>query len=226
MLRTNLSTRPFYNDRVVRVGIAVGVVLAAALSAFNIAQIITLNERNSDFVGRAEAAEARANELRGQAEATRKSLDRTELSRVQAASREANLLIDRRVFSWTDLFNRFEETLPADVRIAAVQPQVDDDGRMMVAITVIARRVEELEAFSEQLERTGAFRGLISRTEIVQEDGTLRSVLQGYYGPQAAAAVQTAPSSDSNRGSSNGTPGAATPGNAAPRVPSAPGGAR
>ena len=48
--------------------------------------------------------------------------------RSQAAAREANQLIDRRAFSWTDLFNRFEETLPADVRIVAVTPQVDTRG--------------------------------------------------------------------------------------------------
>ena len=38
MLRTNLSTRPFYNERAVRVGIVVAVVLTAALTAFNAAR--------------------------------------------------------------------------------------------------------------------------------------------------------------------------------------------
>ena len=45
-------------------------------------------------------------------------------------------IIEQRAFSWTDLFNRFEETLPADVRIVAVQPQIDKDERMLVAVTV------------------------------------------------------------------------------------------
>jgi hypothetical protein len=221
MLRTNLSTRPFYNDRIVRLGIAVGALFAAALTAFNVAQIMMLNERNSDLVSRATAAEARAAELRGQAADTRKTLDTAELTRVQMASREANLLIERRVFSWTDLFNRFEETLPADVRISAVQPQVDEDGRMLVAVTVISRRIEDLEAFSEQLERTGAFRGVISRQEVVQDDGTLRSVLQGYYGPEGgvAAAVDAPPASDKDSAPGNTPP-------AVPPAPSIPGGAK
>ena len=57
MLRTNLSTRPFYNERAVRAVIAVVILLTAALTAFNVAQILTLNGRNREFVSRAEASE-------------------------------------------------------------------------------------------------------------------------------------------------------------------------
>src|SRR5688572_15020943 len=172
MLRTNLSTRPFYNDRAVRIGIGVGVVLVAALSAFNVAQILTLNGRNADLVARAEASEARATQLRDQARQSQQTLDADAVALIQGAAREANLLIDRRAFSWTDLFNRFESTLPADVRIAAVQPQVDNDGRMLVLLTVFSRRVEDLYEFIEKLEQTGAFRGMLPRQEDAAEDGT------------------------------------------------------
>jgi hypothetical protein len=197
MLRTNLATRPFYNDRAVRAGIAAAVAAIALLTAFNAARILTLNQRNNELATRVASAEGRARSLRDQAAATRKTLDQKEVSTVQAAAREANLLIERRAFSWTDLFNRFEETLPADVRIAAVQPQLDEQGRMLVAVTVISRRVEDLDRFIEQLEHTQAFRGVLSRLEVSEEDGTLRSVIQGYYGPAAQATVGPAPASDS-----------------------------
>jgi hypothetical protein len=206
MLRTNLSTRPFYNERAVRLGIAVAVVLIAGLTAFNGAQIITLGARNNELAARAEAAEERARQLRGQAAAIRKTLDQGDVSVVQAAAREANLLIERRAFSWTDLFNRFEETLPDDVRIAAVQPQVDEEGRMLVAVTVISRRTEDLDDFIEQLEKTGAFRGILPRQEALQEDGTTRSIIQGYYGPQPSTAVAPAASESGDGRTGNATP--------------------
>lgn len=222
MLHINLSTRPFYNDRAVRIGIAVFVILTAALTVFNASQILTLNARNAEFVGRAEDAEARAVELRQQAVLTRQALDREELGAVQAAAREANLLIERRAFSWTDLFNRFEETLPADVRIGAVHPQIDTEGRMLVAVTVISRRAEDLATFIEQLEQTGAFRGLLTPQEEVQLDGTLRSVIQGYYGPQPGVpAIQPASASDSG-GAGRGN----LPANAPSPVPIGPGAGR
>lgn len=212
MLRTNLSTRPFYNDRAVRIGIGVGVVLVAALSAFNVAQILTLNGRNADLVARAEASEARATQLRDQARQSQQTLDADAVALIQGAAREANLLIDRRAFSWTDLFNRFESTLPADVRIAAVQPQVDNDGRMLVLVTVFSRRVEDLEVFIDQLEQTRAFRGVLARQEDRADDGTTRSVLQGFYDPNAAppATVPQPAASDSSEKPGNVPPSGAS----------------
>ncbi len=187
MLRANLATRPFYNDRAVRFGIGVGVVLVAALTAFNVARIVTLNSRNAELVAQAQAAESRAGALREQAAQIRQTLNADDVGLLQAAASEANLLIERRAFSWTDLFNRFEETLPSDVRVASVQPQVDTEGRMLVVATVYSRRIEDLDDFIEQLHRTRAFSGVLSRQDDLEEDGTLRSVIQGYYKSQAVA---------------------------------------
>ena len=190
MLRTNLSTRPFYNDRAVRVALGVVAALTLGLTAYNAYEVWQLRARSSVERQHAEQNEAEARTLGGNARTIRQSLDRTKLEAVQAAAIEANQLIERRAFSWTDLFNRFETTLPTDVRIAAVQPQVDQEGRMLVAVTVVSRNVEDLDAFIDALEKTGAFRGLLSRQEQAEEDGTLRSTIQGFYAVAAGVAGQ------------------------------------
>jgi hypothetical protein len=184
----NLSTRPFYNERLVRVVLGVGTLLVLGLAAFNVVQAMRLTSRDAEVRSQADAAEAEAARLRNQASVIRQTINREQLAAVQAAAREANQLIDRRSFSWTDLFNRFESTLPADVRIASVTPQVDQEGRMLVAATVVSRRVEDLDGFIEALEKTGAFQEVLSRQEEAQEDGSLRSVIQGYYRAVAAPA--------------------------------------
>jgi hypothetical protein len=211
MLRTNLATKPFYNERAVRTGLAVVVLFATALTAFNAAQILSLTRRNTEFSKQAAADEARALELKAQATKVLQSLDKEEVAAVQAAAREANILIDRRAFSWTDLFNRFEETLPDDVRIVAVQPQIDDNGRMLVATSVEARRAEDIYLFIERLEATGAFNGSIPRQTDVREDGLLHSILQGYYVQRAA--IEKPPASDPVGGAANASPSNATPSN-------------
>ncbi len=203
MLRSNLSTRPFYNERSVRAAIAAIALVALGLTVFNAGRVWWLRSESGDLRQRSEQNEALARDLRQKAQAIRQSLNRQELAIVQAAAREANQLIDRRAFSWTDLFNRFETTLPPDVRLVAVQPQVDADGRLLVAMTVVSRRVEDLDAFIEALEKTGAFRDVLTRQEQAEDDGTRKSVLQGYYGlpsppptTTAAATVHRAPSSE------------------------------
>jgi hypothetical protein len=219
MLRTNLSTRPFYNDRIVRLSIIAGVLVVAALTAFNVAQVLTLNRRNDELVARAEAAEGAAQTLRDQARQIRQTLDANEVATMQAAATEANQLIERRAFSWTDLFNRFEETLPADVRVAAVGPQLDAEGQMLVVATVYSRRVEDLIEFIERLESTRAFRGILSRQDAAEDDGTMRSVIQGYYDAKAAVAQPAA--SDSSGTPGNTTASNTTPGNRTPAKPPA-----
>ena len=212
MLRTNLSTRPFYNERPIRLGIAVAVIAVAAWTAFNATQVMTLNQQNTELSSRAETAEARARDLRNRAGATQKALDREDVVVVQASAREANLLIDRRAFSWTDLFNRFEETLPPDVRIAAVQPQQDDEGRLLIAVTVVSRRVEDLDQFIENLEKTRVFSGVLPRGEAPEDGGMLRTVIQGYYTPAGPAAEAPASATEP------------PPGNRTPAQPAARGG--
>jgi hypothetical protein len=188
----NLSTSPFYNDRLVRVVLGLLTLLVLGLTAFNVVQVLRLKSRDAEVRSQAERAEADAGRLRSQAASIRETINRDQLSAVQAASHEANQLIDRRAFSWTDLFNRFETTLPGSVRIASVTPQIDQQGRMLVAVTVVSRRVEDLDGFIEALEKTGAFQEVLSRQEEAQEDGTLRSVIQGYYRVANGTAQQAA----------------------------------
>lgn len=181
MPRANLSTRPFYNERPVRAVLGVVAAIAVALTIFNVVQILQLRSRGAEVQQQAESAERDAARLRNEAVQIRRTINREQLAAVQTAALEANQLIDRRAFSWTDLFNRFESTLPAEVRLASVTPQVDASGQMLVAVTVVSRRVEDLDGFIDALERTGAFREVLSRQEEAQEDGTLRSIIQGYY---------------------------------------------
>lgn len=194
MLRTNLSTRPFYNERLVRAALGLVTAVALGLTVFNAVQAWRLRSRGAEVRAQADAAEREAGQLQAEARRIRQAINREQLEAVQAAAQEANQLIDRRAFSWTDLFNRFESTLPGDVRIASVTPQLDPLGRFLLAVTVVSRRVEDLDGFIEALERTGAFREVLSRQEEAQEDGTLRSIIQGYYAVGGPASVSgTAP---------------------------------
>jgi hypothetical protein len=87
--------------------------------------------------------------------------------------------------------------LPAGVRIAAVRPSVDQEGRLIMTIAVVARSVDDVDAFIEALEGTEAFGDLLSREERFNEDGLLEATLRGVYragraaGTRAASAPET-----------------------------------
>lgn len=192
MLRHNLSTRPFYNVRAVHVSLAVVTLVAIGASAFNAWQFTRLSGRHAQLQTRLHADEQKATDLRTRAARLRASISPTQLGLTIAAADEANVVIDRRVFSWTELFNQFETTLPETVRIASVRPRIDQRAGMTLSVEVVARNVEGIDTFIERLEKTGTFVGLLSREEFVREDGTLQATLEGEYAPGFSRALKKA----------------------------------
>jgi hypothetical protein len=212
MLRTNLSTRPFYNERGVRAGLAALGALAVGLTLFNAVEILRLQGQSRDSRETIARNEAQAIDLREKARVIRRSIDRVKLDAGQVAAREANMLIDRRTFSWTELLNQFELTLPPDVRVAGVLPQSDEAGRRLVQVSVYSRRIEDVEEFMDALEKTGAFSGVLPRSDQPDDSGTIRTELQAHYTPQAASRPPTSSepgtaSSVAGRAAGNASPG-------------------
>ncbi len=185
MLRTNLSTRPFYNVRAVQVTLGLFAGLVLGITLFNVVEIVRLSASQRSLGSHAAEAEAEATRLRSEAVRIRSEINPKELQVVADAAREANGIIDQRAFSWTLLFGQFESMLPPDVRITAVRPRLERSGAFVVAISVEARRAEDLDAFVEALESKGAFRNVLAVQEQTGESGLIEAVIDGTYVPPA-----------------------------------------
>jgi len=181
MLRTNLSTKPFYNERAVLLVLAAATALVVALTAFNAIQIARFSRQQASLSSLAASNETRARELRANASTVRAGIDPKQLESVAAAAREANTLIGQRLFSWTDLLNRLETTLPDDVRITSMRPTVEKDGSVIIAMTVVGRSVEEIAHFMQNLEGSGAFADVFIREDVANEEGLREAALEGRY---------------------------------------------
>jgi hypothetical protein len=185
VIRSNLSTRPFYNSKAVTLWLAVAAVVVIAATIFNVTRVMRYSGSNTELALQAEQDEAAAKRLRGNAQALRASVDPRQVDVASRDAREANALIDRRTLSWTALFNRFEATLPGDVRITAVRPEVDDKGRMLLNVMVYGRSVEDIDQFMERLDATSAFLEVRSMRERAIESGQIESQLEMIYAPHA-----------------------------------------
>jgi Tfp pilus assembly protein PilN len=185
VIRTNLSTRPFYNERIVRLWLVAIALAALAATAFNVSRVLGYSRSDTRLATQASHDEARTADLRQQALRLRASVDPKQVDYAAADARQANELIDRRTFSWTELFNRFETTLPDDVRIASVKPRVDRDHGFMLVINVTARSVDDVNTFIVNLENTGAFMNIRPADERTDEAGMLQSSLEAVYLPSA-----------------------------------------
>jgi Tfp pilus assembly protein PilN len=190
VIRTNLSTRPFYNEGVVRTWLTILALVAVAATIFNVSRVLRYSRSDTELATQASRDEARAAEVRTTAGRLRASVDTKQVDAASMEARQANDLIDRRTFSWTELFNRLETTLPPEVRITSVRPALDRDRRITLNITVLARGVDDVNEFMERLEATGAFANVLSRDERVNDSGQLAAALESEYVPPASGQVK------------------------------------
>ena len=94
--------------------------------------------------------------------------------------REVSDLIDRRVFSWTEFFNLLEESLPEDVTVTELRPDVVG-GAISVSIGILGQDLAGISDFVQSLETFGDFRDVLTQQAELTNEGTYRATIQGRY---------------------------------------------
>lgn len=180
MLRTNLSTRPFYNERAVYAIAAVVALLVLAVTAWQAARVVRLSKYKTELNTAVRRDRDEANARIREAEQIRRGLNQKELAEVVAAAKEANELIERRTFSWTGLFNQLEATLPENVMLTGVRPEFRD-GETTVNLDLQGRESDDIDAFWDRLDKIGAFRDIQWSGVDVGEDGIHKVQMKAVY---------------------------------------------
>jgi Tfp pilus assembly protein PilN len=182
VLRTNLSTRPFYNERAVHALLAILAAIVVLITAMQVVRIISLSRYKTELTTAIGRDREESDHRTREAADTRRGMNQQELASIAAAAREANDLIEQRTFSWTQLFNQLEATLPENVMLTAVKPQFKD-GATHVNMDIQGRRTEDIDDFFAKLEATGAFHGVQWSAENVTEEGLHHMTMTAVYTP-------------------------------------------
>jgi|SRR4051794_11950777 Tfp pilus assembly protein PilN len=190
MLRANLATRPFYNERAIHFLLGIAAVIVLAITVLNVSRIVTLSRRSTELSSRTDAARSEASKLSTEASRIRTTINKDELVHVVNSAQEANALIDQRTFSWTEFFNQIEATIPPDVMLTSVRPSFKD-GITRVTMMVLGRRTEDLEEFIEKLEATGFFEDINRASTEMTEDGLRRATIESVYVGNVGATEET-----------------------------------
>jgi hypothetical protein len=212
MLRANLATRPFYNERAIHLLLAAAGVIVLAITVVNVSRIVTMSRRSTELSARTSADRSEASRLSTEAVRIRRTINKDELALVVNAAQEANALIDQRTFSWTEFFNQIEATIPPDVMLTSVRPAFKD-GVTSVSMIVLGRQLADVDEFIEKLEATGYFEDLIPASSEKTDDGLVRTTINSVYvgntaqaGPSETA-QPAAPSKPTSRESGPGRAG-------------------
>ena len=126
---------------------ALTAVIVLALTIFNLTQIGAAHDASAELsrAGRRRRNTRRRSSARTPLKRARR-VNTKQLEALSNAAREANAIIGQRLFSWTDLLNRLETTLPDDVRITALRPaRRVATAASIVQMTVAGRSVDDID---------------------------------------------------------------------------------
>jgi len=180
VLRTNLSTRPFYNERAVHAVAAAIAVLVLAVTFWQVTRVVRLSAYKTELNAAIARDRDEAQRLAGEAAAIRQGLDQKQVAEIASAAKEANQLIEQRTFSWTQLFNYLEATLPEDVMLTSVSPDFED-GVTHLNMEIQGKGGDVINNFWERLEKTGAFHGIEWSGLNISDDGIHRVQMTTVY---------------------------------------------
>lgn len=150
----NLASHPLRNERLpaLLLGLAAVVLLGLTVRhAFVIRGL--LPSRTSALHREVEAQDAEASRLRTEVATLRGPKPDPTAVKQWALVKG---LVDRRAFSWTDLFDRLEEVLPPGVRLLSVAPVVRD-GELRLELQALARSGEDALQFLGVLQKRPEF---------------------------------------------------------------------
>lgn len=187
MLRTNLSTRPFYNERAVHAIAAAVAAIVVAVTAWQGVRIVKLSRYKTELKTAIQKQRSEIDVRERDAAKIRQGLDQKQLAIVGAQAKEANELIEQRTFSWTELFNLLEATLPDDVMLMAVRPEFKDNVTQ-INLDVEGKSPEDIQTFWDRLEKTGAFHDVLWSAVSEAENGLDKMQMRAVYTPEQAAA--------------------------------------
>ena len=187
MLRPNLSTRPFYNERAVHAIAAAIAALVVAVAAWQAVRVVRLSRYKTELHTAITKHHDETDARERDAAQIRRGLDQKELAVVAAQAKEANQLIEQRTFSWTELFNLLEATLPSDVMLVAVRPEFKDNVTQ-INLDLQGKSSDDIQAFWDRLAKTGAFHDVTWSAVSQVDNGLDKMQMRAVYTPAQADA--------------------------------------
>ena len=187
MRPANLARRPFRNERLRNVLFALAAVATLGISvrhAFVVRRL--LPGRTSALHAEVASLEAEAARLRAEQAGLRGI---TPDPRSVARWTVVKDLVDRRAFSWTGLFARLEERLPAGARLVSITPTLQK-GEIVIEVQALVRSPEVGWQFMRALEEGGDFNSVFPLNE--GENGEFRYTMRYRPRPESPAAAPPA----------------------------------
>jgi Tfp pilus assembly protein PilN len=184
LLEINLATRPFRNNTLYWVGFGSAALLLVAVTGLNFWLFFQSGSTVQQYQQELDLKQHKRDSLARDEERLSLKLTKLDFNGLRQQADFANDAIRRRIFSWTQLFNRLEVVVPPAVMMTALRPEIQAEGISIVG-EGIAKDQEGLLDFEEGLIRSAYFERIYPGSERrEQRGGELHFSLKFDYLPE------------------------------------------
>jgi Tfp pilus assembly protein PilN len=138
-LHVNLASRPFRDYRPVYAVVVVTSLVVAFMMLNNFDTWYRYQRDTSSTRTDISRYEKQIEQERRRAEVANRQIKTIDLTALGKQSKFVNAQLAERAFSWSELLDRLEATIPNDVRINSVAPSFSDDGQVHLNLSCEAR---------------------------------------------------------------------------------------
>ncbi len=166
----NLASSPYRNDLPIWATLGVLSALALAFSGYNAWAFFTADARRAELEAEIAGHRERMHEKKVEADKLKLVLSKVDEETLASQAGFVSSILERRNFSWTQLFNALERVTPWDVKLVSIRPQFETLNRLTgkervrVQVQGVARSFESFLGLQESLQDASMF------SEITPED--------------------------------------------------------
>jgi Tfp pilus assembly protein PilN len=171
-LDVNLATQPYEDTRQFWMRWGTGVALIGILTLGLVAETTmswVYARQDQRIIAQIQEQINNRDRERAQAEAF---LNRPENRTIRDRSQFLNDLIERKAFSWTQVFEDLEKVMPARIHVVSIRPEVDDDNQLEIKLQVAGESRERVNDLVRKMEESPRFKQPQIKTETQQSGQT------------------------------------------------------
>lgn len=189
-IHINLAARPFRDYRPVYAAVVLTALLTAFLALNNIDTFLRYRtETKTTRANIAKLEEDITNEQR-RTETLTQRLRGVDIKLLASQTEFANEQLAERAFSWSELLDRLERILPADVRLQSVSPAFGKDGTVHLMMNCQTKTGDGLSNTINRFNGDRQFSNAFPNSETHLETGEYRFLLGVDYRPSIARRVE------------------------------------
>ena len=183
IIRTNLASSPIKNYSLFLFGCVLLGVAVAVFTFFNLTNISDSYGRNRELKKTITTQQTQLVAMEQKAKELQDKINRIKTAKFVSETEFMNNAIKRRTFSWTSLFDHFEEVLPPTVKMISVIPIVEESN-IAIKLEMAGKDLSDMLELVRTLERDSQFSDVTLKAERAgNEDMIYFSVSLNYKPP-------------------------------------------